>query len=263
MLIYPLFISNTQSITKVISRWNTVIKCSVQDKYVVHITHHFRIENDLEQSWMNREGRNQTCRYSWNYARHAKLLFWLSPGFKDRTFNSLGFSAEGAWIYVSMLPHNKAKMLRNTLEQTSCERPSIHHDHWLMQCEVTAWITVLDFVEQVIMSHHAPQTATHLNFPWQLEEGRDVIGLCKLKAADDAQNRWEVQLRCDPRQICTAVLPVFHFCQRASAVSISHFRCLDVEHLLDLPRPVDHTHWKRENKQDAEGIRGVLWCWAV
>ena len=133
----------------------------------------------------------------------------------------------------------------------------------LQDCPLSLHSPFSPLAESIIISTSSTNLATYLNLPGQLEERADVVGLGNLEAFDNAQNGWEVQLRRDPRQISTAVLPVLHFCQRAGLVTVSPCRCVDVEHLLDLPRPVDHTDWKKkggggsENK-DVEGIRDVL-----
>ena len=115
----------------------------------------------------------------------------------------------------------------------------------LQDCPLPLHSPFSSLADSTITSTSSTNLATYLNQPGQLEERGDVVGLGNLEAFDNAQNGWEVQLRCDPRQIGTAVLPVLHFCQRAGLVTVSPCRCVDVEHLLDLPRPVDHTDWKK------------------
>ena len=80
-----------------------VIKSQVNIWLIVFVTQHIIFHDDYQKwRWMKHKSRPYAEFLAVGEAYKAKL--WPTPGFKERTFDSCGFSAKGFLISASVVP---------------------------------------------------------------------------------------------------------------------------------------------------------------
>ena len=80
-----------------------VIKSLVNIWLIVFVTQHIIFQDDYQKwRWMKHKSRPYAEFLAVGEAYKAKL--WPTPGFKERTFDSCGFSAKGFLISASVIP---------------------------------------------------------------------------------------------------------------------------------------------------------------
>ena len=99
---------------------NAMAACESDSLFTMCVTLPWKRIGWHKWKWMNPEGRSQKDRFL-TVGRASKAITWPAPDFKERTFNSSGFSAEGALVSASVVC---------PAAQISCR---INHDFFLMQ----------------------------------------------------------------------------------------------------------------------------------
>ena len=76
---------------------NTMTACESDSLFTVYFTLPWKRIGGHKWKWTNPEGRSQKNRFL-TVGKASKAITWPAADFKERTFNSSGFSAEGALV---------------------------------------------------------------------------------------------------------------------------------------------------------------------